>query len=1727
MSKFFTLLWLLAPMTLQAQTSLPNSLHTSAQQYIYRITDAEAQAIFTKGIRPAKTEQYLHTLIDSTNINAALPHLPVGHYLLAYAQENNLHIKLHDMTNSEIKIINNYRSLAVLVHDSTGQTITDAHVKLRNKTLAFDANTQCYRLGRYRKKGLLQVEYNGMVSYHPLTNSLNNRRTLWQKIKWSFPLKYVSHWLRRKKPYRRRYDYFNGTVPYQQQFDAYMVFSKPRYKPGDTVRFKAYILPKKGKAINRPLLLRLTDDRFDTDTIVAIVQPYRSGGYEGQLVLNDSLDLDLDDDYLLSLEELGSRRYDLNEYDGDLEDEEYAMKRKILAKAKFYFEAYELDQVHFKARTDKSSHGAGQKVAVLAKATDENDLPIGDGRLQLTVLRNSVTAVYVPQLYIPDTIWQHSQPLDPVGETKVSLPDSIFSQADFGYTIVAKFLNSNNEEQVERLEQQYRFARNRILFTPVLDSLRISYEYQGQQRPAKALVSLQGSGTHLQQGLLKLPATIKLNPFMEQCSVKTDSLQANYTVPGRSAGVDFYTNRSKDSIFINTNNPKQLFFWYTLMADNRILQQGYTQNLNIGQKTITRKNYFLLLQYVWAGKMQKADYFIPYHNKTLSIAVDQPAQVYPGQQVPIEVLVKDAEGRPVADADVTGWSFTQKFEKAAAPQLPFTSKTYPGFTKKINYVANNPLAPEAAIALNWQRWSREMGLDSIAYFQFLHPGPIYQSTVPVADSLTQLAPFVVKAGNLQPIHLLYIDERPVFFSQAEQQQYYSFALKPGKHALRMRTHNSMVQLDSIWIKAGVKNFISVEAGATGINTRPMPDTLTPYEQELWTRYMIVVQNKYGEDFATVEQGDKLYLLPQLKPYQPNSYLYNSPYDVLVGPLPNNNANLSVKRQFEQPFTAEPSYSFTIDKGLIKQKSLPGKYPFRSRLNYTPTVPDFKKNVLTQDAVDSLWQEYLDQRANQEYLYSNWDRSYSNSPLEISVGKGLDEKPVFVKSIFLFRYDNPDVVHIFRGSQRQLGRIPAGLYKMMLLLKAGRYAIYDSISVRDDGYNYYATGIVQPRRQDSMSHQMNTIVDSWRKDSYYQNAYADGNRLKEVFNEQQFNRQALTQTISGRVTDTKGVGIASAVVTIKGLNKGVVTDANGYFTLQTTKNGTLLISSVGYSTQEWPIANAFAHIELPAQTGLLSEVVVTGYGTVKKRELSFSVAQVSANNLLQGKVAGLQINSGQPGQTTNIILRGITSTNEGKAPLYVVDGVLYEGNLADLDMTAIVSVEVLKDAAATALYGAAGANGVIILTTNKGGRMRLDSMAATTTETANALPNSLRRNFRDDGFWQPRLRTNSQGKARFTVTFPDDITKWRSFYAAMTDKRQTGITELAIRSFKPLSANLALPQFLVQGDSINIIGKVLNYNSDTATVNRNLYINGSLSKQQSIQVANARIDTIGLSIHGTDSMKIKYTIEQANGYFDGEERSIPVFTQGVQETQGLFAVLDSDTSFTLPQFDKLATLTLHAEASVLPVLLDEIDKVKKYEYLCNEQLASKLKCLLLEKKIRQQLNQPFAEDKNIKTIIEKLTQNRGRNFMWGWWANNDPSLWISLHVTEALLQAEAMGYTVGLAKQPIIDYIVYNQESFYREDKIRSLLLLQQLQAKADFKRYADSIAAHFTPNSLYQKLQWIAAQQQLGLPVNVDSVPLWSSRTGAKRVTAFLTMLYKTRCWPIPSCAGRAVRKPC
>jgi TonB-linked SusC/RagA family outer membrane protein len=211
--------------------------------------------------------------------------------------------------------------------------------------------------------------------------------------------------------------------------------------------------------------------------------------------------------------------------------------------------------------------------------------------------------------------------------------------------------------------------------------------------------------------------------------------------------------------------------------------------------------------------------------------------------------------------------------------------------------------------------------------------------------------------------------------------------------------------------------------------------------------------------------------------------------------------------------------------------------------------------------------------------------------------------------------------------------------------------------------------------------------------------------------------AQSATITGRVTNSKSEPIKVVSIGVKGISIGTVTDETGHYSLRIpATNGTLIFSSIGYANQEAPInGRNEINIILKPESSTLDEVVVVAYGSVKKKDLTGSVAQVnmpdfhaapvtSLDQALAGRVAGVQVSNsdGQPGSNANIVIRGLSSITNGTSPLYVVDGFpLVDGNLNSINPSDIESIEVLKDASASALYGSRASAGVIIVTTKRG------------------------------------------------------------------------------------------------------------------------------------------------------------------------------------------------------------------------------------------------------------------------------------------------------------------------------------------------------------------------------------------------------------------------------------------
>lgn len=263
-------------------------------------------------------------------------------------------------------------------------------------------------------------------------------------------------------------------------------------------------------------------------------------------------------------------------------------------------------------------------------------------------------------------------------------------------------------------------------------------------------------------------------------------------------------------------------------------------------------------------------------------------------------------------------------------------------------------------------------------------------------------------------------------------------------------------------------------------------------------------------------------------------------------------------------------------------------------------------------------------------------------------------------------------------------------------------------------------------------------------------------------------------ISGLVTDLKGEPVIGANVVEKGTTNGTITDLDGRYSLSISSGQAVLqISYIGYNTLDVPISGkSVVNAALSEDTQKLDEVVVVSYGTQKKRDLTGSISKVNADDLsnlpvgqlgqkLQGQVAGVQINqvSGQPGQGLTFRIRGAASVNGGNEPLFVVDGMPITSGLNNINPDEIESFSVLKDAAATSLYGSRAANGVVLITTKrgKGGRTEVSFNASYGVQTVRGLR-------------EPDVM-NGQEQAQYMKEFYEDKARYEGYTGGVPDVYQ--------------------------------------------------------------------------------------------------------------------------------------------------------------------------------------------------------------------------------------------------------------------------------------------------------------------------------------------------------------------
>ncbi|MGH1383303.1 MG2 domain-containing protein [Kordia sp.] len=515
-----------------------------------------------------------------------------------------------------------------------------------------------------------------------------------------------------------------------------------------------------------------------------------------------------------------------------------------------------------------------------------------------------------------------------------------------------------------------------------------------------------------------------------------------------------------------------------------------------------------------------------------------------------------------------------------------------------------------------------------------------------------------------------------------------------------------------------------------------------------------------------------------------------------------------------------------------------------------------------------------------------------------------------------------------------------------------------------------------------------------------------------------NKTVYTGSISGYVVDDNGIPLPGASVLIKGTEIGTTTDFDGLYSLDATPEDVLVISYVGFSSEEIKVGNQKAVSARLTVGNALESVALVAYGISEIKSTSAAGVTLSVNGesvrnvpigtldqILQGASAGVNINtaSGQSGTNATITIRGRGSLQGDIEPLFIIDGVPVDQNVfRNLSDKNITSLSVLKDAQATALYGNRGAGGVILVTTKYGTRKEMDGdlevIVGLTEEDLDMV--DARTNLKETAFFYPHLRTDAAGNVAVEFEAPESLTRWKfQLFAHQKNGMFEMLTKNAVTQ-KELMVVPNMPRFLREKDTIVISTKVVNLQKKTtkgiaslrlfdATTMESIDAKTHLSeKNKSFTVDAKGNTTVSWKLYipqGVDAIQYK-VIAKAENFSDGEESVLPVLKNSIliteakpilvkagQQKEITFSKLANTSSESLQQHQ----LTLEYTSNPTWSAIQSLPYLMEYPYECAEQTFARLYANMLAAHILQsspKIQEVFEAWKANGQLISDLEKN---------------------------------------------------------------------------------------------------------------------------------------------------------
>jgi len=1573
------------PLFLRAQIKESQLQNHSTFTYFFKISDEAAEEAFTKkgsnSIMPCLTELVDSVMTDSLNFDHFKQTLGYGNYAMLSAENAEMQVSLFCHAPFNVYISQDEEHLQIQLKDLNDSIISNAQVKGDARKMRFDEKLEVYERNNPQRVEYISIDYNGKTYWYDvnmLRGWFDKKGITKQKIAarpWlkgiTAPLIVFRIPFDALRSLVRFYPY--GTIEHCSNGISWSAKSIKMLfctKCCDTRRqysvygFTNKPLYRKGDTVfykamifdkkGRPLKRDVIAGLGNGKKQVDTLYPYREGMYTGFFVVDENMRLDsYQTIYFRTEHEVFSRSISFRTEDYELQDNIYDVS--IVEKL------YPSDSLSF-----------------TLSAHDQNGNAVMDGRYEASIIFSSIDKQWEFAVTIHDTIWSGKGLLSPKGETVVRIPHSIFPKADLQCRLSVNFLNSNNEFVFKQKYFSYTHFEAELHMKAVDDSLLFSAMVNGKEKKGMPLSIEEKTSDNSIRKTYKgtSPFKIPISESATEYDVASDSLHYNFDLYHTWDGIYASFRNTRDSVFCTISNPHAIQYNYSLYEGDILKEKGIDKS-QFAMKLRKRRTYTLFLNYVWAGKAQNKKFVFEPDSKPIQIDITYPESVVPNEKVDFTIKVTDHKGKPVANADIASFALNSKLDK---PQIALPTvgqenlkKVYKGEFKieKSRKHISKTVSNET-----YKRY----GLDSILYYSLLFENRADTTVLifPAEDSVTQFAPFIVNNGYIEPIVFISVDFIPRYYSFAFTNGRYSIPVKSGYSnvILRTTTHEYNMSLDC---KEGCKTILFVGDSVKYNDTYNVHQReITDYDKKEFAQHIFKQGSRLGSA-SYIKAGDQI---------------FRPTYNTLLGPV--HSYRLEVVSDIgtkKLPFEKNSTYYLHDDYVKIKQQ----EKPFHFSFNANPqsfNIRQLNQMAFSEQKAKEYIQEVIEENKKKHYC----DNIFSTFNLtDVSIGV---DNPALHDSIKRFLFVNAhDTVNVYldvdRYAQYDKVQLPIGEYEYYYEMNNGALYKGQGIVKADFTKTYYILNLT--RGKELTDENKDALLAKPRH--YYipekGNRWWSNNSVK----------------IIGQIVDKKtNKPIEGVKVFLKRFCVKELTNKEGKFEMFVpSTGGELLIYKDGYG-------HIMKVLDETSITVTLEEIYI-----ISEKTLSIIEEEEKRN------------------KNGDFWRRGIPFGEVKPEDLLMIDG-----------------IHVSSEEASVALFAASESNSSVGFTSPKSARrkdkrfhadgvfgdssgdswfdpnacydmspipMNAASIVKTEYDSVVLFKNVdfsqphifFRSNFKDYAFWEPQLTTNNEGIATFSATLPGNITSWNGFAIAYGGKKRFAQKQFSFKTELPYSTEIKMPRFAMEGDSLGIITKALNFVGDSSKMIAKTIINGDTVARKTFMLTNAEVQT-HFAIASGDSMRVEYHISKEN-YTDASRNVIAVMKQGMEKDTGVFHALYADTTFSIQVPRKDMPVHVYATMYEFKYLERSIKALKDYKHSCNEQLASKLMAFCSDQYLfeYQHTEKEYPHKAEIEKILNTLKENSGSG-LWSWWGKGDKTeYWVSYHVIRALLMAEKLGYDVDLEK----------------------------------------------------------------------------------------------------------------